>query len=503
MTEEIHHAAYPIENLDISKDALTTLTRMMDGVEKGNSDIVGTPLSSHNDISTVHDELLDLIDSHDSVNRVLRDIEHSQSEKLGPRSLAKPWSERKTSTLEYFGNESYSGIVGKANRSGDVNARLRPISFENALNYLWNNTNSGLPMLVKKKLAKDGYTRAIWESELREQYPAVLFTRTQEQRKTRDVWGYPMAEIVYETMYFQPLLEVRKRLPWRAALNGPEAVSKAVTKMFDNKSSSAQFVSIDFSGFDKSPPTDIIETGFANLRLNFQPGDSIDRGFDHIADRFVMIGLVTPDGVIELPHAVPSGSKLTNEEDSEIQYLIVLPLILTREVDHDFQIQGDDGAYSTEDPDSLFSVFEDHNLEVNHSKSVVAPNYVVYLQNLFHEDYRNSQGIPGIYPLFRALNRLFFMERWTDLDKIGISGEDFFSIRAISILENCKAHPLFIEFIKLIRRLDDRSLSFDLSSIHKYVKAMENRSGGLINQFSDNVRGIKDFDAYRILKELD
>ena len=196
---------------------------------------------------------------------------------------------------------------------------------------------------------------------------------------------------------------------------------------------------------------------------------------NYIADRFLNIGLVTPDGIISGPHGVPSGSTFTNEVDSIVQYLVASNC---SSVDTNYcSIQGDDGVYFSSDPDDLFSCFEKVGLDVNKDKSLVSNSTVNYLQLLYHSDYNRGDNLVGVYSTYRALIRLVYPERFEDFSKDDISGKDYFAIRSISILENCKNHPLFKEFVNYVYKLDKYKLSFSDLGLVNYIKRINRQEG--------------------------
>jgi hypothetical protein len=298
-------------------------------------------------------------------------------------------------------------------------------------------------------------------------------------------------------------LEHQRQLVWRKALVGPDAIDNAMRDMVSRaRSDSRVMLSIDFSTFDQSVKRTLQEHAFEYIESLFQSqyGDRIKR----IRDRFNTIGLVTPDGVWDGPHGVPSGSAFTNEVDSIAQYLIASSVI---DDDGSVAIQGDDGAYvcTPSQADILIDRFRSFGLSVNEEKSHRSDKSFVYLQKLFSHEYYQAGILGGIYPTYRALGRLVFQERFTNFVDDGLSGEDYYSIRAISILENCKYHPLFKELVRYVVSLDKVNLSFSQKGLRKYVESLKQSSGlagVLVNQHGDNVAGINDFETVKMIKEI-
>jgi hypothetical protein len=327
-----------------------------------------------------------------------------------------------------------------------------------------------------------------------------MFTRTQEQLKTRTVWGYPMADTVNEMRYYSPLLDYQRKLDWRSSINSPDQVNRRITELINTARKEDKFlVSIDFSAYDASVKTTLQKAAFEYIKQLFQ--QNYHEEIDYISARFNTIELVSPSGILTGPHGVPSGSTFTNEVDSICQYLVA------REYDDDVlcDIQGDDGAYVVNYPDELIKQFESKGLNVNEEKTNISKDFVIYLQNLYHPDYSNDGLIGGIYPTYRALNRILYLERFTDLEKNSISGKDYFSIRTITILENCKYHPLFKQLVEFVFKLDKYELGYSREGLIKYIQGIKESSGtqGILQfRYEDDIKGIENFETVKILKSL-
>jgi hypothetical protein len=422
----------------------------------------------------------------------LIELELANRSKFGPRSIAKPWVDRKSGVVESFGFGKKVILRAKGGRRN-----LRPCEIKAALERIKNDTNSGLPFYVKKGLVKDKYLIIAKDKRLTTEYPCVLFTRTQEQEKTRTVWGYPLWDIIREMLFYIPLLEYQKTLEWRSSLVSPDAVNKRMTHLIKiAKKYGYKLLSIDFSAYDTTVKYWLQKAAFDYIKGCFQ--DKYHDEIDRIFRRFNTIGLITPDGILTGPHGVPSGSAFTNEVDSIVQYLIATAL-----GEYHFDIQGDDGAYATADPQKLIDAFTKYGLKVNLEKSYISDNYLVYLQCLYHEKYERDGIIGGIYPTYRALNRILFLERFTDFESVGISGKDYFSIRTICILENCKYHPLFRELVEYVYSLDKYKLAYTEQGLTAYIQNIRKSTGvqGILNfRQEDNVTGIKNFETVKILK---
>lgn len=489
-------------NLDVDSEVYRKLSLNLATIESGRKDIFMTPICKDNGGEFLIGEFTKVYNANQSnLNDVLKDLESSNLAKCGPRSIAVPWLDRKESLLDSF-NVKNIDVASDVNMVPGKN-NLRPLSVVKAMKLLKNNTNSGLPYMTRKGNVKERVLDK-FDYLVKRRDPCILFTRTQEQNKTRNVWGYPMIITLIEMCFYSPLLLYQRGLPYRSALISPDAVSRSITAIIDKALRlKYKIQSIDFSRFDTTVKFELQLRAFNYIKSLFQ--NQFSDEIDSIFQRFNTIGILTPDGVLEGPHGVPTGSTFTNEVDSIVQSMIALSFD-TIGVD-DFQVQGDDGVYclSPTDVALLTDKFESCGLIVNGDKSYVSDNYAIYLQNLFHVDYRKDGIINGIYPVYRALNRLLYQERWSDFEDYSITGKDFYSIRAICILENCKYHPLFEELVKFILKYDKYSLVYSDKGLSDYVRMIEMTKGAgeiLNHQYGDDIKGLKSFETVKLIKRL-
>ncbi len=492
--------------LPLTLDEIRRLSQILSSVQSGSDTVITTPYVTDNRSEAKILEGWDFIfDRRKSeLNDVLLGIEYKQRSKYGPRSIAVPWEDRRSGVYNSFAQGKNTTISVDFTRvPGYQKGRLRPLSVETASTYLKPNTNSGLPYLCKKKYIIDDVKSNYKESsDLSRLYPAVPFTRTQESGKTRTVWGVDTETILNEMRYYQPLLQFQKQMSWRAALRSASDLDDAMTELIDYaRVNNRYLISIDFSTFDDTVKPNIQELAFAYIKSLYQIkfGDEID----FIKERFSSIPLVTPDGVLFGKHGIPSGSAFTNEVGSLAQYLMAM----TSNEDLAFsQVQGDDGVYSVLDPDNFKNTFRQQGLIVNDDKSDVSQDYVLYLQNLYHVDYRQDDGkIRGVYPTYRALLRLVYQERFEQFVDDGISGKDYYAIRTLSILENVRNHPLFEDLVKYVMSLDKYSLLPSDQGIQAFTNRKKMLDGKdynfKTNQYAEST-GIRNYESYKLVKKL-
>lgn len=484
-----------LNNLDVTPDVKRKLSSHLENLRKGSDEVYLTPLGKFNDPISLLNELDDLFakNSH-KIDQGLKVIEESNKSKFGPRSIAIPWRMRSDSLRDYYVNCNNDRVP----EFSSVKGTLRPISPDNAIHYLKNNTNSGLPYYTRKGLVK---TKALEDLNdlLSKDYPCVLFTRTQEGNKTRNVWGYPIADTLNEMTYYQPLLKHQMKESYRVALLGPDYVDKHITQLLlKYHSSDKLMLSIDFSSYDSTVSTNLQDCCFKYISGLF---NGHANGLEYISHRFKTIPILTPDGIITGQHGVPSGATFTNEVDSICQFIISSKFINPSCIN----IQGDDGLYfcNEADKDNLIHEFESYGLKVNRDKTGFG-NSGTYLQRYYSLSNLKDGLVGGIYSIYRALNRLVYQERYSDFESYDINGKDYYSIRAICILENCKYHPLFNEFVKLILSKDKYLLSYSESGLNRYKEMLYKGSGTigvLNNQYGDYIKGINNFTVSKLIKE--
>jgi len=484
----------------LDEDSDKKLSIILNNLSSGNDQVLITPVGERVGPDVILDSWMKIFDSKRSVmNTALIEIEESQIPKYGPRSIAKPYSEIKDQILS-----SYSEVTTSCEHLSPLPARssdkgkLRRLSESNALKYLKTGTNSGLPWLEKKGKTLLRDINHVENSDFNENWPCVPFIRTQELGKTRLVKGYPMSDIIEEVRYFQPLFSYYRKMPCYAAMNGPEEVNASMSRLVSESVRLGQScLSGDIKAFDDDFKVPLQTKCFEEMEWLLQMSPEERDHYWQLAHRFGHKGLVLPDYVAEGPHGLPSGSQFTNLVGS----------IGNRKVcDHPLELSqflGDDFAVVTPDPNKIFNNYESCGLALNEEKTYINDNYFIYLQNLYHADYVVNGQIKGVYPTIRALNRLVYPERFADFNAYDLDGKNYFAIRSLSILENCKYHPLFPELVKFWLKYDKYTTPTQ-QSLSNYAKMISQTTGslGTKNQYGDDPRGLRSFESYKIAMQL-
>lgn len=497
-----------LKQLNLTDTVLLGAANQLAKIIEGDSEIHMTPLAKAADPISVlvgWDEIYDA--NKHKMNSTLIDLEFGNRSKFGARSRSLPWSERMASLKSSFNSQDEKHIPKYKSLFGEAN--LDPATLEEALAKMKLTSNAGFPFLIKKgKILNVGSNKPDpylfldnFDMYLERYDPCALFTRTQERWKTRNVWGYPFADTLYEMKYYIPILEYQKTKYYRAALISPNEVSKRITEIIKLAINSNRIIySVDFANFDASVKFQYIIAAFEYFASCFMP--MFQPLLKDVAERLYTIAIVTPSAVFRGKHGVPSGATFTNEVDSIVQLIIALTNDFIKETE--CQIQGDDGIYIMlpENIPQFDKSFVYAGLKIEKQKSIIAKNFAIYCQNLYHMDYIGEDGIiGGVYPTYRAINRILFMERFVDFKKLGIAGQDYFGIRCLSILENCKHHPLFKELVRYILIQEKFSLQISDDGLLKYCEGMNlniDTADNLKHQYGSDIMGIRNFESYKM-----
>jgi hypothetical protein len=491
-----------ISSLGLDSDQLQRVNTSLQRVEKGTEEVFETPIGK----SLTSEELLagwdsvfnanahkldpDLV-SHETFNRTM----------YGPRSKAKPWSDRRESLEAYF--EPYAGEADLETMFQDKSGvLLLPLDIVNAAKRLRPSTSSGLPFMKKKRLVLNQVTKKF--NELYEaNYPYMLFTRTQEMGKTRNVWGEPIVDSLQQMRVFAPYLTSQRKKKWRSSLISPDATDLTVTNLFNwVGANNGVLLSVDFSAYDSTikPPSIITYGNHVAKSFQRKHHAMIHEIFRRVATKSIL----TPDGIWSGQHAHPSGEMFTIELNSEVMKRCIDDLI---NFDVQATITGDDGLFAVR-PDQVDQVhdrFRSFGFKVNDQKSTVSNKYTTYLQNYYSKSYSRDGILRRVYPTYRALLRIRFQERFAGFEDFDMQGSDYYAIRTISILENCKYHPLYKDLVKYVLSKDKYNLSFTRKGLAQYIDMLDQVKGSqdvMNNQLSDNYKGIRNFTTVRLIREL-
>lgn len=491
-----------LKRLDVPEPILLQIANHLVMLIKGSTEEYVTPLGKNNDPVSLLDEWNLIFTSKiHKLNAELTDLEISNLSKFGPRSKSLKWIQRVDGLKSSYSNQDPSHIAKFTYAPGL--GHLLPISMTEAIEQMKLSSSASLPFMKKKgKVLTDltsNFTKILERKD-----PCIVYTRTTENYKTRNVWGYPFADTLYEMLFYIPLLAQEKTKFHRAALVSPDAVAENITKlMLEAIAFDKVLYSVDFAAFDASVKYQYIIKAFEYIKSCFDP--AFHPFLDYICERMYTIGIVVPTGILRGKHGVPSGSTFTNEVDSIIQFCIASTCTFINTLC--CVVQGDDGVYIMRDDEinQFENAFKYAGLKLEKSKSLISKNCVVFCQNLYHIDYMVDGVVNGIYPTYRALNRLIYQERHVNLKQLGLQGKDYFGIRALTILENCKHHPLHEDLVRFVLAKEKFSLDVSQDGLLKYCNSLNMNhvtANNLNHQYGSQVMKIRDFKTYKLVRKI-
>ena len=483
---------------DFTQSGFDKLSISLNKIRQGNDVVLVTPQAKR----VGPDEILEEWDIEFSanlkdINDDLLELELSNKKKFGPRSIAKPWNDIRQGVLESYEipRVDVSHLNSVPRNSAEIGI-LRPLSLANSAKLTKSNTQAGAPTLDKKGVVRE-YTYDNFNELFNKSLPMIPAIRTQENGRTRIVKIVDYATIMQENRYFVPLFNQLSKEFCFSGFQGPDAVNSAITNLLHEAVSMGySCISGDIEGFDDSVGYDLQKSAFDEISLYFQK-----QYRDEIAvlgHRFNTSGFVTPDNVVLVgSHGIPSGSNFTGAVGSIVNRQVSQhPLELS-------QFMGDDFTLIAKDARAVFRNYSSCGLTLNKSKTLIKPSSFVYLQRLHHVDYVTDGEYKGIYPTYRALLRLCYPEKFSDFNDYDLDGRNYFAIRSLSILENCKYHPLFEKFVKFWLKFEKYKVPSN-RSIGAYVKMRESSIGslGTTNQYGDDINGLRSFKSYQIAVSL-
>ncbi len=455
-------------------------------VESGQPDEYRTPFFRGKDLQTILEdwdkELIAIKGEWPS----LYQFENDLRKKVGPMSIMKPLSERMDDIESYYDLVSKDQVpfdrraIDAAQREWKHIAGMRKRSLKRTVEVMKKSTNSGSPFFTKRKLVVEDTMPCEVDWKDLEVYQtlkgrtwkgcAVLGWRGQEggpnvdDVKQRVVWMFPFAVNIHELAVYQPLIEAFQKSNLVPAWVSMDAVDRNITKMFDTKRDNDLVVCTDFSKFDQHFNPTCQEVAREHLDYLFHGDREFPSWLEHVFPIKYMIPLAYDDGKIKYGHhGMASGSGGTNADETLTHRTLQheAAIVHGSELNPFSQCLGDDGVltYPGIEVDDVVQTYSSHGLDMNPDKQYVSKHDCTYLRRWHHKDYRVDGVCVGVYSTMRALGRLAEQERFYDPE---VWGPEMVALRQLSILENCKFHPLREQFVRYCMKGDKYRLGLDI-----------------------------------------
>jgi hypothetical protein len=341
-------------------------------------------------------------------------------------------------------------------------------------------TNSGSPYFIKRRAVTDKTLPARLEylGIQTKQYlaasewysAAVLGWRGQEGGPTDDdvkqrvVWMFPYAVNICELQFYQPAIEVAQKRLFTPAWVSMEEVDKRITKLFDTKGNHDLVVCTDFSKFDQHFNKDMQDAARKIISAIMGSDSECRRWLNDVFPVKYSIPLaIDMDRILTGLHGMGSGSGGTNFDETLTHRSLQYEAAQSKRkmLNPNSQCLGDDGILSypgitVEDVTRSYSA---HGQDMNVDKQYASEHDCTYLRRWHHDEYRVDGVCVGVYSTYRALGRLCEQERYYDPE---VWGPKMVALRQLSIIENCKYHPLREEFVNFCMKGDKFRLGLDI-----------------------------------------
>ena len=293
---------------------------------------------------------------------------------------------------------------------------------------------------------------------------------SEEDVKQRVVWMFPFVINVAELQVYQPLIEACQTANLVPAWVSMESVDERITALFDTKASDDLVVCTDFSRFDQHFNLDMQSASKSILSAVLTPSPESRNWLRNVFPVKYNIPLVVryddaKNSIVYArgPHGMGSGSGGTNADETlahrALQYEAAI--VHGKDLNPNSQCLGDDGilSYPGITVEDVVATYSSHGQECNPDKQYASTQDCVYLRRWHHKDYRKDGVCVGVYSTNRAIGRLRYLERYMDPE---VWGPEAVALRQLSIIENCKWHPLREEFAEFCMKRDKYRLGIDI-----------------------------------------
>nr|UDL14589.1 MAG: putative RNA-dependent RNA polymerase [Picobirnavirus sp.] len=436
----------------------------------------------------------------------LYDFENDLAKKVGPMSVQKPLGERSDDIDHYYEDillpqtpideSAVNQVIREFSKLGSLRLRSQKETVEK----MKKSTNSGSPYFTKRRnVVPDTVPSQVYPYFQREdedvlvnnfddyisvrqrlphsnhlQAPAVIGWRGQEggpdadDVKQRVVWMFPFAVNVAELQVYQPLIEKAQRYNLVPAWVSMESVDKRVTALFDTKGRDDLVVCTDFSKFDQHF-NNCMQDAAKSVLTALLAGGKVAQGW--LTDVFhckylipLAVGTLSNNVLLRTGHhGMASGSGGTNVDETlthrALQYEAAMRNGST--LNPNSQCLGDDGilSYPGITVEDVVEAYQSHGQVCNPDKQYASTQDCVYLRRWHHVNYREDGVCVGVYSTNRALGRLRYLERFMNPE---YWSPEMVALRQLSIIENCKYHPLFEQFVRFCMKRDSYRLGIDI-----------------------------------------
>lgn len=478
----------------LTKDGYGRLRTYLGNVAKGQPKVYTAPFAKGQSMDEILKDWQKTLVSIRGEWPSLWDFEIDLASKVGPLSVQLPIRERTNDIAHYYYDILLSSkpiaaeAITQCQKEFASIRGLRLRGINSTLANMKKSTNSGTPFFTKRRnVIQDTAPCESWYCDWRHgpdviskqpakawETMAVVGWRGQEggpseeDVKQRVVWMFPFAVNVNELQVYQPLIEACQRRNLVPAWVSMESVDREVTELFDTKAPDDLVVCTDFSRFDQHFNPDMQAAAKSMLQYILSNESSSKDWLAKVFPIKYCIPLIwetTDWGITSYVgwHGMASGSGGTNADETLTHRCLQheAAIVHNAKLNPHSMCLGDDGilTYPGITVDDVVEVYESHGQECNKLKQYAATQDCVYLRRWHHANYRQGGVCVGVYSTCRALGRLRYLERFMDPE---YWSPEMVALRQLSIIENCKWHPLKEQFAQFCMKRDKYRLGIDI-----------------------------------------
>lgn len=166
------------------------------------------------------------------------------------------------------------------------------------------------------------------------------------KHKTRLISMVDLYQIIAELKFAKPIQDVMASDSWYAGGFDQTEIGRRITGM---RAKWHWYISLDYSSYDQSISSWLIEDAFSCLKEAFVSVD--DELWNIIVGDFIHKNFVTPfdldGGIVHSDKGVPSGSMFTQIIDTVVNWIMILTYLISQGFDGDMIVMGDDNLLFT------------------------------------------------------------------------------------------------------------------------------------------------------------
>lgn len=170
------------------------------------------------------------------------------------------------------------------------------------------------------------------------------------KHKLRVVSMVDLIVIIAELMFAKPIQKFMASQTFYAGGKNETRISEIITNW---RVKYDRFLSIDYTAFDQSISSWLIEDAFKVVRSAFVLNENEQRLFDIIVHDFIHKNFILNEGVLHSDKGVPSGSMFTQIIDTIVNCLVVMTYYSMLGAEAEMIAMGDDNAIFTSSSESI------------------------------------------------------------------------------------------------------------------------------------------------------